>query len=138
MASGSDGQREISEERLCEIAGVKRSTRRNWARIGLLNASRPGYDEQDAIELAVLDRLKDRLGATDAPIAWRQIRDSLQHHLDAQEVDVVFDAQHKEAFLLTEAMGLEPARLRHGRPVQVVFLSDAIRDIRAAFNRITA
>jgi hypothetical protein len=130
-------RRLLSEERLCEIAGVNRSTRRNWAERGLLHIRTSGCQSIDAVELVVLDRLTDVLGGTDAPIAWLQVRADVGA-AEHDELDLIFDTQHKEAQLLSAGAPLELARLRHGRPIRVVPMTEAIRDIKAAFDRVTA
>lgn len=135
MATAADGAPTLSEERLSEIAGVNRSTRNNWAKRGLL-ALADEYGESDAVEVAVLARLFAILGTSDAPIAWQQIRAELPALWGADGLDLVFDTQHKEAFLAAAGPALERERFRHGRPLRVVFLSDTIRDIRVAFQRV--
>jgi len=128
----SDG---ISELRLCEIAGVKRPTRRDWAKRGLLRL-RDSYEELDAVELCVLARLSDVLGSTDAPVAWLQIRKSLPA-VDHTELDVIFDMQHKSAIVTTDLKGAA-GQLRHGRPVRVFSIAEDVREIRGAFRRVAA
>jgi hypothetical protein len=127
----------LSEERLCEIAGINRSTRHNWAKRGLLELAQD-YREADAVEAAVLARLFSILGTSDAPVAWVQIRSVLPDFWDVGGLDLLFDTQHKEALLASEGGAFERERFRHSRPLRVVFLSDTIRDIRIAFTRVVS
>jgi hypothetical protein len=135
MARRSDGPPTISEERLCEIAGVNRTTRRKWAKRGLLRARKSGYEESDAVELSILNRLSTTLGPFDAAVAWRQIRDEVGNQEGSAKIDLVFDTQYKHALLTTGLARLGP-KLRHGRPVRVISLNDAIEEIRQAFERL--
>jgi hypothetical protein len=135
MGSRSDGGR-ISEKRLCEIAGVNRTTRRTWAGRGLLRIDTRGYTARDAVEVAVLAGLAATLSPSDAVVAWRQVRAHVRVHHAAAELDLIFDTQHKEAIVVAEGETLELARLRHGRAIRVVPLAGVVRDIRAAFARV--
>ncbi len=135
MARRPDGSATISEERLCEIAGVNRTTRRKWAKRGLLRARKTGYEESDAVELAVLNRLTALLGPSDGPLAWKQTRPEIAKQRSSAQVDLIFDQQYKEA-LLTTRVGSIGTRLRHGRPVRVINLSDVISEIRQVFKRL--
>lgn len=125
----------ISELRLCEIAGVSRTTRRDWAKRNLLRA-RDTYEELDAVELCILARLSNVLGSTDAPVAWLQIRNSLPT-TPTRELDIVFDTQHKLAFI-TNNLKLTVGGIRHGRPVRAFSIAADIREIREAFGRVAA
>jgi hypothetical protein len=135
MPPRPDGRGTLSEARLCEIAGVERSTRRKWVKRKLLHA-RPVYTEDDAVELAVLALLAATLGPTDAPVAWVQIRGDVMRRKWGRELDLIFDTQLKAALLTNDLPSLA-ASLRHGRPVRVVSLHRTIDEIRSAFKRVT-
>jgi hypothetical protein len=135
MGHQSDGSRMISEERLCEIAGVHRPTRRQWAKRGLLRA-RAGYTQVDAVELSVLHLVTSVLGSSDGPLAWMQIRSEVWKKRASPQLDLVFDSQLKKA-VLTTRVGAIGTTLRHGRPVRVISLAEVTQDIQGAFHRVS-
>lgn len=127
----------ISQEALCEIAGVSISTRRDWVRKNRLrSAGRAKYEEQDAIELAALGALVKGLGPTDAAIAWKQIERRLNAKASEDNLVVVYDFQDKEASLETSIRGLRSAHT-YGHRTGVVDLADPIDRVKLAFRRLT-
>lgn len=128
--------KKISQEALCEIAGVTISRRREWARKKQLRAAgRSGYGEDDAVELAVLRVLVEELGPTDAAIAWKQTRPKLKSN--AQETDLValYDFQDKSVRLEASIRGVRAAH-SYGHRTAIVDLADPIGRIKTAFARL--
>lgn len=126
----------ISQEALCEIAGVTVSARREWAkRKRLREAGRAKYGERDAIELAALRALMECLGPTDAPIAWDQIKKQVSSASRNEQLVAIFDRQDKAAAVESSIRGLR-ARLVYGHPTTVVDLAEPIARVRLAFFRL--
>jgi hypothetical protein len=68
---------------------------------------------------------------------WVHVREAVSK-AQAGRLDLVFDTQHKDARLMLGSASLQLEDLRHGRPIRVISLTDVIRDIRAAFERVSA
>jgi hypothetical protein len=130
-------RKQISQEALCEIAGVTISRRREWARKKRLRAAgRAGYGEEDAVELAVLRVLVEEIGPTDAAIAWKQIRPKLKSAVQEKNLVALYDSQDKSTHLETSIQGLRAAH-SYGHRTAIVDLADPIRRVRTAFGRLT-
>lgn len=133
MAALADEPGVLSEPRLCELAGIKRPRRANWAKKGLLR-KRKRYGAFDVIELFAFVRLIRELEYEDAVLAWEGIRDDLGGALDAQRLLVIFDWQRKEAWLVTSPKGIGEHVL-HGRLSRVIELTTTVAEARDVYER---
>lgn len=136
MAVGPDRPK-TSEQQLSEIAGITAPLRQQWANKGRLRkGGRGGYDEKDAIELGAFKALMQSLGPSDAPIAWKQLREPLIGRASERHLLAMFDVQDKTASLVSSIPELE-ALATESHPILIVALSDPIRRVRRAFALIT-
>jgi hypothetical protein len=132
---GSDDQKRISQSLLCEIVGSSASTHNSWINKGRLER-RPSkhYEEEDAVNFAVLRALMEGLGPTDGPLAWDQL-DELQDRVDEPDLVALFDRQDKKGSLVSAMTELR-GKHSYGHPLAVVDLADPIERVRVAFQRL--
>jgi hypothetical protein len=133
MPSRSDESATLSCSRLCEIAGVNRQTRDQWALADLLRKA-SDYEELDLVETVVLKLLLDTLPKRHAKIAWPLVRPALRQVVPGPNLTLVWDPARRSAEL---ALDVDTIALlvRHGRPVQVLDVGSAVTRAREAFRR---
>jgi hypothetical protein len=136
IARPSDEPRSLTEAQVCEIAGTSQQRRQLWVKRGLLKkVGRTGCALGDALELVQLKALVDVLGPTDGCVAWLQVRMELERTSSVDPLDVLFDAQIKEARVTDAECDLRPM-VDHGRPVRLVALADLRKQTEEAFRRL--
>lgn len=78
MDTSSDSIRVVGEGDLLELAGIARSTWKNWTREGLVQEPVEGlYSEHDVIEALVVRLVVEAVGLRTAVAAWRPVRDEV-------------------------------------------------------------
>lgn len=143
MDASSDSIRVCGERDLLQLAGVARSTWKNWARKGLVQENDDGlYAEMDVVETLAVRLIVEAVGLRAATAAWRLGRHDTLRGLESLGVDqadetrLVID-QHTWQLALT--MGAEalldelkrPAPFARGHAV--VTIGPAASDARSAF-----
>jgi len=137
MPGQADGSAKVSEQQLSEIAGITASLRQTWANKGRLRkGGRGGYREDDAVELSALKAIMDSLGPSDAPIAWKQVRDAVEERQREGHLVLIFDRQDKTAGLAATLPQIEQL-VAPGRKTSLVLLSEPIMRVRRAFALLT-
>ncbi len=143
MDASPDSIRASGERDLLEIAGVARSTWKNWARNGLVQEQEDGlYSESDVIETLAVRLVVEAVGLRAATAAWRQGRHGTLPCLErldvatADEVWLVIDPYTWQLVLATCAEGLlkelkRPTPFPRGRVV--VTVGPAVSEARKAF-----
>jgi hypothetical protein len=128
----------LSEVKLCEISDVRRTRRREWAnRDHVRKARNRGrYGELDAAETAAFRVLVAELGYEDAALVWTDIRPSLADVPLEKPLLVVVNLQLKSAVLAKNPRQIGDLVLS-GHPFRVVRLTEAVREVRVAYRRIS-
>ena len=122
---------------MCEIVGVTQQRRQALVGRGLLGKTpATGASIHDAIELASLVALSDRLEPSAVAVAWEQLRPTLREVIGSR-VDVIFDVQ---LGTITVAQSADQLRelVAHGRPVRVIALGERLQAVRDGFRRWAA
>jgi hypothetical protein len=125
----------LNAEQLSHICGVAPYQRRDWATEGDLRAAHPGFDERDAIELAVYARLRQVAKPKRGKAAWRQLRPGLASLLldPPSRLWAVIEATPTGSALLADtAVGLARV-VETGVLVYVVELRRVIDEARARY-----
>lgn len=136
ISTSSDAPRNLTEAQVCEIAGTSQQRRQQWVKRGLLTkVGSTGCALRDALELVQLKALVDVLGPTDGCVAWLQVREELGRTSSVASLDVLFDAQIKEATVADADCDLRRL-VDHGRPVRLIALAHLRRQTEEAFRRL--
>lgn len=126
---------QLSQSKLCDIAGISRGTRARWAEAELLSKGAQ-LGELDLIEAVVFGRLVKELGVDDARIAWPDIRPQLRA-LGSGQLDVVYDLQDHRAHLTRTADEVYEVSST-GRLLRILPMQERLDAAREAARRVGA
>lgn len=124
----------LTTEELCDVCGVTANKRQAWARAGDLRQRR-GFEELDAVELAIYARMREVAGPKRGRAAWTELRPKLAPHLLAppRALWAILEAtgvvRHD---LATTARELTRA-VDHGRAVHVIDIRRVTEHARAGY-----
>jgi uncharacterized protein (DUF2267 family) len=132
----ADDSPRLSEAQVCEINGVSQQYRQTLVRRSLVRpAPSEGCTIRDAIELAAIRTLRDHLSSADAALAAEQLWPILHDAAWGDRLEAVYDRQYKRLDVARDDAQLR-ILVSHGRPVQVVVLTERLAEVRAAFRRV--
>jgi hypothetical protein len=136
MAARTDVR--LSPTKTCEIVGVSLQQRQSLIGRGLLpRESAGGCSIVDALLLAGLTALSERLSPSEAAVAWPPVREALAGSVPGPRLDVVFHIELGQAAIVRDDAAL-CAAVSHGRPVRVLELGPRLDDVADAFRRWAA
>lgn len=119
MATGHENKLQLSRERLCKLAGVKRRTHLLWTQSGLL-PDKLQWGERDAMRAAQLGALWTALGPSAARAAWYGLASELPPF--PKYLQAIYRPDRETADLATSAEQLLEL-LPRGVPVVIVDLA---------------
>jgi hypothetical protein len=124
----------LTAEELCDICGTTVAQRQAWAKDGDLRQQR-GFEELDAVELALYASLRRAAGPRRAKAAWRDARDQVQDLLlrPPRRLWIVIEVRGVEEHGLASRPAELYRRLEHGRPVIVLNLRQVIDKARTGY-----
>lgn len=136
MATQPDRTLRVPEKELLRIAGIARSTWRDWVKAGLLFDRQGIYSRQDVLDAVVVTALRAALSLEDTRSAWQQVGSEIRG-MDRlpTRLDVGFDHRFSHAVLMRTDRQVA-AFVRHGRLFTVVPVADGLKLAAAAFDRI--
>ena len=128
----------LTEVKLCEIAAVKRTRRREWANKNQVRkaAARGRYGERDALETAAFRFLVAELGYEDATVIWTDLRPVLAKSMPEDRLLAVINTQLKTGRLLADPREIG-GHVLGGHPFRVIELTTAIDEVRTAYRRLS-
>jgi hypothetical protein len=127
----------LSASKICEIVGVSLQQRQALIRRKLLaREPRRGCSIVDALQLAAISSLADRLSPSAVAVVSPFVRESLGAAVPGRRFDVVFHMQLGEVVVARDNESLRAA-VAHGRPVQVIALGERLQEVGDAFRRWT-
>jgi hypothetical protein len=112
----------ISEQHFTRLSDVARATRQGWAADDLLASQTAPYDRAHLHEVIALRVLQERLGKTNAAVAWRQLRPGLAVACDSEVIALVVDLHLIKASWV-EDDSVIVAAARAGHPIQLFDLT---------------
>lgn len=134
MAARRENKLQLSRERLCKLAGVKRRTHLLWTQSGLL-PDKVQWGERDAIRAAQLGALWAALGPSAARFAWYGIESELPAF--PKYLHAIYRPDREAAALVTSPEQLLE-QLPRGVPVVVIDLATAAHEVKERFAELKA
>lgn len=124
----------LTADELCVICRITPAQRQAWAKEGDLRRRR-GFEELDALELAVYAKLRGVAGPKRAKSAWRDLRNPLREHFlkPPRHLWAVVETRGVERHALATRPRELSKGVDHGRPVVVVELRQVIDTARANY-----
>ncbi|MDQ2983078.1 MAG: hypothetical protein M3R70_03995 [Actinomycetota bacterium] len=130
-----DDRLRLSELKLCEIVGVSQPYRQSLVKRKMLEpAPQSGCSPNDAVELAILERLGHHLSPSEVAVAWKQLRPRIRELVPKGRLDLVFSRELGGAELARDDASLRTAVIG-GRPVRVLELGPRLQEVLDAFRR---
>lgn len=128
----------LSPSKICEIAGVSAQRRQSLIARGLLPKEPVrGCSIVDALLLAGITAVSERLSPSETAVAWPTVQTVLESSVPGQRFDVVFDAELGTVTIVRDDDALREA-VGHGRPVRVLVLGPRLQEVSDAFRRWAA
>jgi hypothetical protein len=125
----------LSPTKTCEIVGVSLQQRQSLIRRGLLpREGVGGCSIVDALLLAGVATLSERLSPSETAVAWPIVRETLEGSLPGQRFDVVFHVELGHVAIVRDDAALRVA-VSHGRTVRVLELGPRLQEVSDAFRR---
>jgi hypothetical protein len=121
----------LSANRICDLTGVNRQTRADWADRQLLRSAKD-YGERDVMEQLVLNELLAKLKKSDVPAMWSEVQRHLRGSVVGADVVLVWDPGARRVQITAETTELRHA-VCHGRAVHVLPLGELVAEARRLY-----